>query len=106
MKQLAQFSFLFYVALLSGCAFSVHQVQVSDFKPYAAIERGEVIKAKGEQFAVMGFVTETQYVDNAYADLQRQCPDGSISGITTQLSTDLGFFSWTNRVLMQGLCVH
>ena len=29
---------------------------------------------------------------------------GRIEGITTQISTSLGFFSWTNKVLMKGFC--
>jgi uncharacterized lipoprotein YajG len=90
--------------LLSGCAYSVHQVQVSDFTPYAALEKGDVVRGSGEQFAVMGFVTETNYIDEAYQSLQAKCVDGELSGITTQLSTSLGFFSWTNKALMQGLC--
>jgi hypothetical protein len=91
--------------LLSSCAYSVHQVQVSDFKPYSTLEKGEIVKAKSEQFAVMGFVQDTNYIDLAYRDLQSKCEDGHIVGISTQLSTDLGFFSWTNRALLQGLCI-
>lgn len=90
---------------LSGCAYSVHQVHVSDFKPGVPLERGEVVKAKSEQFVIMGFARESNYVDSAYQDLQTKCPNGTITGITTQFSTDLGFFSWTNRILMQGLCI-
>lgn len=91
--------------LLSGCTHSIHQVQVSDFQPYRAIERGDVVAASAEQFTVMGFTGETNYVDDAYQRLQRKCPDGTLTGITTQISTSHGFFSWTNKALMQGLCV-
>lgn len=91
--------------LLSGCAHSIHEVQVSDFLPYAPLESGHVVKGYGEQFVVLGFVTQTDYVNQAYNQLAQECPNGSVTGITTQISTSLGFFSWTNKALMQGLCV-
>lgn len=90
---------------LSGCAHSIHEVHTSDFSPYAQIEQGNVVKAKAEQFVILGFTSETEYVDQAYRALMSQCPTGVVTGITTQLSTSLGFLSWTNKVLIQGLCV-
>lgn len=97
--------FLLAFCLLQACAHSIHDVYISDFQPYAPLEKGEMVKASAEQFVVMWFVTQTDYVDTAYQKLQDQCPNGSISGISTQYSTSLGFFSWTNKVLMQGLCL-
>lgn len=92
-------------AILGGCAHSIHEVHTSDFSPYARIEQGQMVKANAEQFVVLGFTSETEYVNRAYQTLMSQCPDGVVTGITTQLSTSLGFLSWTNKVLMQGLCV-
>lgn len=92
------------VVLFSGCAHSVHQVHTSDFDPAAPIEAGKMISAQAEQFVILGFTSETEYVNQAYQKLMAQCP-GRITGITTQLSTSLGFFSWTNKTLMQGLCL-
>lgn len=91
--------------LLIGCTHSIHQVQVSDFRPYKALERGDVVAASAEQFTILGFTRETNYVDQAYKQLQQKCPNGNLTGITTQISTSHGFFSWTNKALMQGLCV-
>lgn len=91
--------------LATGCMHSIHQVHVSDFDPFGSFESGKIVKSKSEQFVIMGFVTESNYVDKAYQDLQAQCAKGRIQGITTQYSTSLGFFSWTNKILMQGLCV-
>lgn len=91
---------------LGGCAHSVHEVHTSDFTPYAPIERGEMVKASSEQFVILGFVGDTEYVNEAYHKLQRICPEGTITGITTQYSTSLGFLSWRNKILMQGLCIH
>lgn len=90
--------------LLSGCAHSVHQVQVSEFKPSSAESSGKAIRAQKEQFVIMGFTQDTSYVNKAYRELADNCPNGAVSGITTQLSTSLGFFSWTNKILLQGLC--
>lgn len=91
--------------VLSGCAHSVHQVHTSDFMPYARITSGEVIQGRGEQFVVLGFTQQTEYVDQAYRQLLQNCRTGRVTGITTQFSTSLGFFSWTNKILMQGLCL-
>jgi hypothetical protein len=90
---------------LGGCTYSIHDVQVSDFSPYEPIERGEIVKASADQFTIMGFVTQTDYVDEAYRKLIEACPGGTVSGITTQISTSHGFFSWHNKALMQGLCL-
>ncbi len=90
---------------LSGCAHSIHQVHTSDFMPSAQITSGRMLKATSEQFTILGFVGDTNYVEQAYESLMNQCTDGVITGITTQYSTSFGFFSWTNKILMQGLCV-
>lgn len=86
---------------LSACAHSIHQVQVSDFR---SGQKGQQVTAKTEQFVIMGFVTQTDYVDQAYKALAAKCPNGEVSGITDQFSTSMGFFSWTNKILLQGLC--
>lgn len=91
---------------LVGCTHSLHVSHVSDFGPsYQSYEKGKLVKAKAEQFVVMGFADNTQYVNQAYADLQKKCPAGEIQGITSQFSTSHGFFSWTNILEMQGLCL-
>ncbi|MNK08039.1 hypothetical protein D3C87_259630 [compost metagenome] len=92
--------------LLCSCAHSIHEVHTSDFRPAFPIESGKMIKASSEQFVIMGFVNDTNYVDNAYTKLMNECSGGVVSGITTQFSTSMSFFSWTNKILMQGLCVH
>jgi len=91
--------------LLTGCMHSIHQVHVSDFEPFDKFESGNIVSAKAEQFVILGFVQQTDYVNNAYKMLQEKCPKGQLQGITTQYSTSLSFFSWTNKILMQGLCV-
>lgn len=90
---------------LSGCAHSIHQVHTSDFSPGAPIQSGDMVKGQSEQFVILGFTSETEYVNRAYQNLMNACPNGTITGITTQYWTSLGFFSWTNKILMQGLCL-
>jgi hypothetical protein len=98
---MVSFGFVF-----AGCTHSLHLAHVSDFAPtFKEYNKGELIRARAEQFAIMGFVYDTHYVNEAYRQLVEGCPKGSIQGITTQYSTNHGFFSWTNVVEMQGLCI-
>ena len=100
-------SLLVLTSLMIGCTHSLHVSHVSDFSPtFKSYAQGELVRARQEQFTVLGFVTETNYVDLAYQQLQQQCPQGQIQGITSQYSTSHGFFSWTNVLELQGLCVN
>lgn len=89
----------------TGCTHSIHLVHVSDFAPHKPVAAGKLVQAKSEQFTIMGFVSDTKYVDQAYAAIQAKCPNGEIQGVTTQYSTSHGFFSWTNKILIRGLCL-
>lgn len=91
---------------LISCAYSVHEVQVSDFTPYAPLEKkgGEVIKSVGEQFVILWFAFDTNYVNDAYQKLQQQCSHGEVTNISSQLYTELGFMSWKNKLQLQGVC--
>jgi hypothetical protein len=103
---LRQLFLILSVLVFAGCTHSIHLVHVSDFSPtFKKYSEGQLIKARAEQFVVMGFATETNYVDEAYNKLIASCTEGSIQGITTEYLTSHGFFSWTNSVEMQGLCV-
>ena len=101
MKNVGLLFFLF----LASCAHSVHQVHTSDFMPGTPIASGDMVRASSQQTTFLGFVNDTNYVNQAYQELMSKCQSGQITGITTQYSTSLGFFSWTNKILMQGLCV-
>ena len=99
-----KFLWLLLIALFPlSCAHSIHVVHAGDFD--RPIGNAEVVQASAEQFVVLGFVGQTDYVNKAYNQLQQECKQGSLQGITTQFSTSLGFFSWTNKILMQGFCV-
>ena len=89
----------------AGCAHSVHQVHTSDFLPAASIQSGRIVKGSAEQFVILGITSETNYVNQAVQKIMNECPNGRITALTTQISTSLGFFSWTNKALIQGLCL-
>ena len=91
----------------SACTHSLHVAHVSDFSPtFKTYAQGTLVKARAEQTVVLGFVTQTNYVNQAYNQLSAQCPKGQIQGITTQFSTSHGFFHWKNIIDMQGLCIN
>lgn len=90
-----------------ACTHSIHLVHISDFSPtFKEYNKGRWVKVRTEQFAILGFVMNTDYVNEAYSQLMAGCPNGSLQGISTQYATDHGFFSWTNSIEMQGLCVN
>ncbi|MBI1862276.1 MAG: hypothetical protein HYR96_15285 [Deltaproteobacteria bacterium] len=97
--------YLLIALLLVGCTHSIHLVNTSDFEPFTSYGGGKLIQAKSEQFVIYYMTGNTDYVEEAYHKLMKECPGGTIKGITTQYSTSHGFFSWTNKILMQGLCV-
>ena len=90
--------------MMNACAYSVHHIHTSEFKDIVSANESQQVVANTEQFVILGFVAQTDYVDKAYQQLLDSCA-GRITGITTKYSTDLGFLSWTNRVRMEGLCL-
>ena len=90
---------------LGSCAHSVHEVHIGDFETQEAFTAGKWIKAEAEQHVILGLVYDTDYVNIARNRLIEKCPKGDIQGVTTRYSTSLGFFNWTNKIFMQGLCL-
>jgi len=89
--------------LLFSCAHSFHQ-EGSDFSLNPRAKNGTPIRGIGSQTAILGIVTNTDYVDEAVRDLESKC-SGVISPISTQYYTDLGFLHWTNHVVLDGVCL-
>ncbi|GAM63383.1 hypothetical protein JCM19232_1530 [Vibrio ishigakensis] len=52
---------------------------------------------------VMGFAFDTDYVDQAYAQVLEQCPTGA-SMVNVEYVTDHGFLHWTNKIRVKALC--
>jgi hypothetical protein len=87
-----------------GCAHSFHQA-ATDVSLNPIGQQGRAVKAEAEQFVILGMVTNTNYVEEARDALLKQCPKGTISPLTTQYLTDLGFLSWKNRIILEGTCL-
>ena len=99
---------ILFVALsvFSGaCTHALHLYHSGDFEPIPRKAKVSKVSAQAEQFTIMGFTSETNYVNTAFKELQQKCPQGKITGINTRYSTSHGFFSWTNTINMTGLCV-
>src|SRR5579884_1654095 len=96
-------------SLACGCSYSVHEVNAAGFAPAdpappGAPRHAERIESRAEQDVVLGVVDNTDYVDEAYAALLAQCP-GDVVGLSTRISSSLGFLSYTNVVQMRALCL-
>jgi hypothetical protein len=84
---------------------SLHQYHSSDPIQLIPSDSNRKISSTSEQFVILGFVFDTKYVDEALENLKAQCPNGSIDRIDTVFKTKLGFFSWTNQILINGYCM-
>ncbi len=100
MKKLLFFS----LPIILNCMSSVHQFNQSDPMSFQDYQSAKKITADAEQFAILGFVYDTNYVEEAIKKLHDSCPDGSIEQIGTTFKTKLGFMSWTNQIHLVGYC--
>jgi hypothetical protein len=104
MKNYLLLSVLLPLFLLTGCTHSIHMVHSDGFSSaISAKSNMHYVEAVATQDVVFFFAFDTNYVDEARADLERQCP-GRVTAVSTQYSTSHGFFHWTNKILMKGLC--
>lgn len=90
---------------LNGCTYAVHLSEVDQIDPVIHSKNATRIKSEAEQFVVLGFVTQTDYVNEAYEGLMKKCPSGQITGVNTRSSTAHGFLSWHNRIKMMAWCL-
>lgn len=105
LKKLIQIACILFICFaFSACTHSVHVVNFSEDIPIAKKKNARAVESKGSQFVILGFASETNYVNQAYNSLLNTCPSGQIAGIATKFYTSHGFFSWTNYVVMSGYC--
>ena len=91
---------------LAGCTHSIHMSHMSDVAsstPSAKTLDKHIVEVTTEQSVFLGFAFDTDYVDQAYINLQKKCP-GKIAAVNTQFSTSHGFLHWTNKVRMKAVC--
>jgi hypothetical protein len=91
----------------SGCTYAMHEYQAGGYAPATpgpGTRQGGWIHARSKQHVILGITDNTDYVDEAYAELVSQCP-GDIVGVNTRFSTSLSFLSYTNVIDMQATCL-
>ena len=104
MKKIITSLLLLPLLLLSGCTHSIHMVHTDGFSSgIPASNKVHYVEAVATQDVVFFFAFDTDYVDEARTKLEQKCP-GKISVVSTQYSTSHGFFHWTNKILLKGLC--
>ena len=91
--------------ILASCSHSVHQVSMSDHNLIMNPAKAQKISTLSEQTVIFWFKFDTDYVDQAKAQLEKKCPNGEITNIMTRYSTSHGFFHWKNKIYMEGLCL-
>lgn len=95
---------LLNVVILSACTSSVHMSQVDiGSDSYNEDDIGKIIKIEESQKNILGFVYNTNYVDQAYKNLLFQCPSGT-SMINIEYLTNHGFLSWTDKIRIKAIC--
>ena len=76
---------------------------VSANTPTAANIDQHIVEVNTEQTVILGFAFNTDYVNEAYQQLQQKCPKEVIA-VNTQFSTSHGFLHWTNKIRMKAIC--
>ena len=96
--------FFAFLILATSCSHSIHQVALSE--TWAKLDApGKNIDSSSEQFVVLGFAFDVNYVDDAQKALAEKCKNGKIDRIQSIYSTDHGFFSWTNKIRLTARCL-
>lgn len=98
---------LAFTLLVTGCTHSIHMVHTDGFGASMTpkTESTKIVEANSEQTVFLFFAFDTDYVDQAKADLESKC-HGDLQAISTQYSTSHGFLHWTNKILMKGICAN
>lgn len=95
---------LLLILTLGACTSSIHMSQVDvDSNNQQQLENSGVIEIERAQKNILGFVYNTNYVDQAYADLLQRCPNGTVV-INVEYLTNHGFLSWTDKIRIKAIC--
>jgi hypothetical protein len=100
MKRIILLSFF-----ITSCMSSIHQFQQSDPVSFEEYSTAKKVEASAEQFTFLGFVNQTNYVEEAVTRLLETCPNGRVQQIGVVFKTKLGFLSWKNHILLTGYCI-
>lgn len=93
---------LLSTATLVGCA-SVNSVSITPIPK----ERDSKVSAVASKTIILGFNFDNDFIDTLVADLQKQCPNGKVTGILTKDENINYFlyFVWKKQVSATGYCV-
>ncbi len=91
------------VLVASGCAHSVHQVYVSAMDSKATYGKGRWVQVETQDFVILSFAAQTNYIETAYRELQDKCP-GRIAQVTSEHLTSFKFLSYDQKLILRGLC--
>ena len=93
----------------SGCipdfGKSLHEVSLLEATDLSGARSVRPVEARTEQFVVLSFAFDADYVGDARRALLAACPRGRIVNITARFSTDLGFFAYRNKLVLRGYCL-
>lgn len=104
MKKLFLLLTVISIMMLSACTSSIHMSQVDiGSNSQKDLDEGKVIAIEKSQKNILGFVYDSNYVDQAYADLLQRCPNGTTM-INVEYLTNHGFLSWTDKIRLKAIC--
>ncbi len=105
MKKLLLLLSLLTSMMLSACTSSIHMSQVDVGSNHQKqLVGSEIIEIEKSQKNILGFVYDTNYVDQAYTTLLQQCPNGTAM-INIEYLTNHGFLSWTDKIRLKAICL-
>ncbi len=104
MKKLFLLLTVISIMMLSACTSSIHMSQVDiGSNSQKDLDEGKVIAIEKSQKNILGFVYDSNYVDQAYAELLQRCPNGTAM-INVEYLTNHGFLSWTDKIRLKAIC--
>ena len=103
MKKILLLLSLGMIVTLTGCTHSVHQSHMGDFLPRKQ-KGARFISVESQRKVVMGFIFDTNFVEDARQKLMDSCKS-EITGVNTQYITSHNFLSWTEKIRIKALCL-
>jgi hypothetical protein len=96
---------LFLIGIaLSACTHSIHFSHMSDVLP-GKQKGARYINVESQRHVFLGFIFNTNYVEEARQKLMAACPNAEITGINTKYITSHGFASYTDKIRIRALCL-
>lgn len=88
-----------------SCAHSVHQYNAGDYSNYAKLKQAKKITAVGKKKYILAKF-DNDFVEQAYNNLKNECSSGHITAVSSRYATELGFFSFTESLTLEGYCIN